>query len=153
MLRSPSLARRSLGPPRALPRKPSSFSRLINDFVSPDEPTFVTGVDILFGSGIAAPERPHVIEDCSDHDLNLRRHDWRFALARCAHHLLIREQALVRPEFHADRLCHPEVETSPNLVGCSIGRSAGFAPRSQNRTHVPYRMGALTRISCELVWE
>jgi ABC-type branched-subunit amino acid transport system substrate-binding protein len=55
--------RPSLGPPRGLPRKPSSFSRLINNFVSPDEPTSVTGGDTLFGSGIAAPKRPHVIED------------------------------------------------------------------------------------------
>jgi len=61
--------------PRGLPRKPSSFSRLINNFVSPDEPTSVTGGDTLFGSGIAALKRPHVIEDRSDYDLNLRRHD------------------------------------------------------------------------------
>src|SRR6516162_8073865 len=39
-----------------LPRKASSFSRLINNFVSPDKPTSVTGGDTLFGSGIAAPE-------------------------------------------------------------------------------------------------
>jgi len=76
--------RHSLGPPRGLPRKPSSFSRLINNFVSPDEPTSVTGGDTLFGSGIAALKRPHVIEDRSDYDLNLRRHDWRFGLAQCA---------------------------------------------------------------------
>jgi hypothetical protein len=31
--------------------------------------------DTLFGSGIAALKRPHVIEDRSDYDLNLRRHD------------------------------------------------------------------------------
>ena len=48
-----------------LPRKASSFSRLINNFVSPDEPTSVTGGDTLFGSGIAAAKRPHVIEDRS----------------------------------------------------------------------------------------
>jgi hypothetical protein len=52
--------------------------------------TSVTGGDTLFGSGIAAaPKRPHVIEDRSDHDLNLRRRDWRFGLAQCVHHLLI----------------------------------------------------------------
>ena len=42
--------------PRGLPLKPSSFSRLTNNFVSPDKPTSVTGGDTLFGSGIAAPE-------------------------------------------------------------------------------------------------
>jgi hypothetical protein len=29
--------------------------------------------------------------------------------------------------------------TNSNLVGWSTGRSAGFAPRSQNQTHAPYR--------------
>jgi hypothetical protein len=74
LIASPTFAR-----PRGLPRKPSSFFRLINNFVSPDEPTSVTGGDILFGSGIAAPKRPHVSEDRSGHDLNLGRYDRRFA--------------------------------------------------------------------------
>jgi hypothetical protein len=38
---------------------------------------------------LAAPKRAHVIEDRSDHELNLRRHDWRFGLAQCVHYLLI----------------------------------------------------------------
>jgi hypothetical protein len=74
-------ARPSLGPPRGLPRKPSSFSRLTNNFVSPDKPTSVTGGDTLFGSGIAAPKRPHVIEDRSDRDLYLHRDDGRADLS------------------------------------------------------------------------
>jgi hypothetical protein len=41
--------------------------------------------------------------------------------------------------------------TNSNLVCCSTRRSAGFAPRSQNRAHAP--AGPVTRISCELVWE
>jgi hypothetical protein len=82
-------ARPSLGPPRGLTRQASSFSRLINNFVGPEKPTSVTGGDTPFGSGTAAPKRPHVIEDRSDHDLNLRRRDWRFGLAQCVHHLLI----------------------------------------------------------------
>jgi hypothetical protein len=85
LIASPTFAR----PAARVPRKPSSFSRLINNFVSPDEPTSVTGGDTLFGSGIAAPKRLHVIEDRSDDDLNLRRHDWCFGLAQCVHHLLI----------------------------------------------------------------
>jgi hypothetical protein len=56
-------ARPSLGPPRGLTRQASSFSRLINNFVGPEKPTSVTGGDTLFGSGIAAPKRPHVIEE------------------------------------------------------------------------------------------
>ena len=61
LIASPTFARPAA---RAL----SSFSRLINNFVSPDEPTSVTGGDILFGSGTAAPKRPHVSEDRSDHE-------------------------------------------------------------------------------------
>ena len=79
----------SLDLPRGLPRKPSSFSRLINNFVGPDKPTSVTGGDTHFGSGIAAPKRPHVIGDRFDRDLYLRRHDGRFGLAQCVHYLPI----------------------------------------------------------------
>jgi hypothetical protein len=50
---------------------------------------FCAGGDTLFGSGIAALKRLHVIKDRSDDDLNLRRHDWCFGLAQCVHHLLI----------------------------------------------------------------
>src|SRR6266446_544770 len=85
LIASPTFARPAA---RASPQAEFVF-RLINNFVSPDEPTSVTGGDILFGSGIAAPKRPHVSEDRSDHDLNLGRHDWRFGLAPCVHHLLI----------------------------------------------------------------
>jgi hypothetical protein len=41
--------------------------------------------------------------------------------------------------------------TNSNLVCCSTRRSAGFAPRNQNRAHAP--AGPVTSISCELVWE
>src|SRR5262249_26090502 len=57
-----SPARPSLGPPRGLPRKPSSFSQLMNNFVGPDKPTSVTGGDTPLCSGIAAPKPPPVIE-------------------------------------------------------------------------------------------
>src|SRR5439155_3673428 len=50
--------RPALDPPRGLPLKPSSFSQLIKNFVSPDEPTSVTGGGTLCGSGMSAPKRP-----------------------------------------------------------------------------------------------
>src|SRR5262249_61120251 len=52
----------AVGPPRGITGQARSFSRLINNFVGPDRPSSVTGGDPLFGSGTAAPKRPHVIE-------------------------------------------------------------------------------------------
>jgi hypothetical protein len=51
----------------------------------------------------------------------------------------------------ADAFASCRLTTNSNLVGCSTGRSAGFAPRSQNRTHAPYR--SADTISCEPAWE
>ena len=81
LIASPAFAR-----PAARDYTPGTFIFPTDqNFVGPDRPTSVTGGDTLFGSGTAARNRPHVIEDRSDGDLHLRRHDGRFALAQCVH--------------------------------------------------------------------
>jgi hypothetical protein len=60
-------------------------------------------------------------------------------------------QQQVGGNFMADGFCGLQIDDQLELGWLFTGRSAGFAPRSQNRTHAPY--GPLTRISCELVWE